>query len=197
METVVEAVIAVKGEKKHIRVSGTHVVILQSRAYITFEEGKLEILQGQSFVPFHTNGYNPTEVANDILARASRNEIDCGKEKSIALVEIKSMHKIFAALVSCFSAKRNIVMEKKGRSIPNQILSDSGYAVLVAATEDTLYYQDENLEGVMVDMASGSIICSNDGLVQGCFQNDMDEEKFVYENPDAHIQQILIPADNE
>lgn len=192
---IVKAVFVIGSDKKTIRVSGTNVKALKNFPSVDFEEGKLEILQDRLFVPFHSKQSSPVEVANDILVRASRNEIASGKEQSMTLLEIKSMHKVFSDLLSYFSKRDNIVMVKHGRNIPNQILTDYGYAVLVAATDDTLYYQDENLEGVMVDMKTGVVICNNDGLVQGFFDNDLDEKRFIYENPAAKIHKIMFPKE--
>ena len=184
------------------RISGENMKIRAIAPYaapeITFTDGQIEILCDGEFKPVApAEGNWPENIVNEVLERVSRGEAATEKSHpgAKALVKVEDASDMFAALSKCFTCDENKIVVKVGKKgIPAQILYRGGYAVLVAATKDTLYYQDENLEGIMVNAKDGMIIAEIDGVVAGPFSLDKDEGNFIFEDPTARIKNIPIPV---
>lgn len=125
------------------------------------------------------------DMANDILMRVSCNETATGQAQ-LGLVRIIEADKVFSTLAARFAAPENLAFTtSSGRNVPKQILTQTGFAVLVAASEKNLYYQDEDFDGLMYDTETGSLITNIEEVAMESLIMDCDEERMIWEMPDA------------
>lgn len=190
MKTIVKFEFMRQGKLHIYRITGEELHVTFTAPY---NSPTLRIWKGNIFEVFN-RGEEPflshtlvDDIVNDILMRVSCNET-VTDQSQLGLVRVIDADKVFSSLAARFATPENLAFTtSSGRNVSKQILTQTGFAVLVAASEKYLYYQDENLDALMFDAETGSLISSVDGVVVGVFEDDREEGRLIWEMPNAEI----------
>lgn len=190
MKTILKFEFVLQGKLHTYRITGDELYVTFTAPY---NSPTIRMWKGNIFEVFN-DGEEPflsrmlvDNIVNDILMRVSCNEA-ATDQTQLGLVRVIEADKVFSSLAARFTGPENLAFTTpSGRNVPKQILTQTGFAVLVAASERYLYYQDENLDALMFDAETGSLISSVDGVVMEVFEDDREEGRLTWEMPDAEI----------
>lgn len=190
MKTILKFEFMLQGKLHTYRITGDELYVMFTAPYnsptICMRKGNIFEVFNDGEEPFLSRML-VDNIVNDILMRVSCNET-ATDQTQLGLVRVIEADKVFSSLAARFTSPENLAFTTpSGRNVPKQILTQTGFAVLVAASERYLYYQDENLDALMFDAETGSLISSVDGVVMGVFEDNREEGRLTWEMPDAEI----------